>query len=164
MALSRVLYVGGGTLGSVTPLLAVQEVLGREGVEGRWVGTAEGPERVLVESAGMEFVVLPSAKVRRYFSVQNVVDGFRFVAGVWRAFRILGAWRPDVVVSAGSFVAVPVVIAAWLRGVPVHMHQLDLVPGLANRLSKPFASSVSVSFPELVAKFSGSVMTGTPIR
>jgi UDP-N-acetylglucosamine--N-acetylmuramyl-(pentapeptide) pyrophosphoryl-undecaprenol N-acetylglucosamine transferase len=87
-------------------------------------------------------------------------------AGYWQCRRLFKGRRPDKVVSAGGFVAVPAVWAARSLGVPVHIHQMDIRPGLANRLSAPFASSVSVAFRKSLDDFEkhNPVWVGNPVR
>lgn len=163
-----VVLCGGGTLGPVTPLLAVARAL-RElspGVDILWIGTDVGPESRLVTEAGIPFLTVNSGKLRRYFSWRNFTDPFRVVRGFFEALRLLRRARPAAVVGAGGFVAVPVVWAAWLMRIPVHVHQQDLRPGLANRLSSPFAASMSVAFEASLADFKRykPVWTGNPVR
>ncbi len=74
--------------------------------------------------------------------------------------------KPDVVFSKGGFVACPVVWSAWMCRIPVVIHESDITPGLANRLSIPFAKIVCCSFSETLSKIphSKGVLTGLPIR
>jgi UDP-N-acetylglucosamine--N-acetylmuramyl-(pentapeptide) pyrophosphoryl-undecaprenol N-acetylglucosamine transferase len=165
----KIVYTGGGTLGPVTPLLAVIERLRvtHPDAQALFVGTRGGVEEGVVREVGVPFVAIASGKWRRYASLDNLLDVARVLRGTWQAFWLLGRERADAVVGAGGFVAVPVAVAAWLRRIPVHVHQLDLQPGLANRICAWFATSASVSFPELVASFAPRlrpVCTGTPIR
>lgn len=164
----HVLFVGGGTLGPVTPLLATAAAVRALAADASfsWIGTAAGPERTLVERAGIPFHAISSGKLRRYFSWENVTDLVRIKLGFFQAFFLLGRLRPDVVVSAGGFVAVPVAWAAWCRGIPVHLHQQDPIAGLANRLSLPCAASVSVALESSLADFAAKhpVWTGNPVR
>src|SRR5699024_11478319 len=62
--------------------------------------------------------------------------------------RIIGKTKPNVIFSKGGFVSVPVVAAAKLRRVPSLIHESDMTPGLANKLSIPFAKKVLSTFPE----------------
>jgi UDP-N-acetylglucosamine--N-acetylmuramyl-(pentapeptide) pyrophosphoryl-undecaprenol N-acetylglucosamine transferase len=164
----KILFTGGGTLGSVTPLLAVFESLRKtqDGVQGFWVGTKEGPERKTVERYGLEYHAISSGRLRRFAALSNLLTPFLVVAGVVQSISLLKKLRPNVVVSAGGFVAVPVVWAARILGVSVHVHQMDWRPGLANKLAAPFASSVSVVFEKSVNDFSGvkAEVTGNPVR
>ena len=74
--------------------------------------------------------------------------------------------KPDVVFSKGGFVTVPVVIAAGKRHIPAIIHESDMTPGLANKLSIPSASKVCCNFPETVKLLpeGKAVLTGSPIR
>ncbi|MDD5251361.1 MAG: glycosyltransferase [Patescibacteria group bacterium] len=163
-----ILFTGGGTLGSVTPLLAVAAELKRRDpkISLHWFGTATGPERPFVEAAGLAFHALSSGKLRRYFSWKNFVDLWRITRGFFEARRLLTELHPDLVVSAGGFVAVPVVWAAATLRIPIHIHQLDLRPGLANRLTAPFAASVSVTYDKSLRDYRRAhpVWTGSPVR
>lgn len=164
----KAVFAGGGTLGSVTPLLAAARAW-RElapGHEAHWIGTTFGPEGRLVVEAGAIFHAVSSGRLRRYFDWRNFTDLFRIAAGFFQSLSLLGLIRPAVVVSAGGFVAVPVVWAAWCRRIPVHIHQMDIRPGLANKLAAPFASSASVAFEKSVRDFPKlkPIWTGNPIR
>jgi UDP-N-acetylglucosamine--N-acetylmuramyl-(pentapeptide) pyrophosphoryl-undecaprenol N-acetylglucosamine transferase len=164
----RIAFAGGGTLGSVTPLLAVAKAVRerRPDAECLWIGTTYGPESRLVAEAGLEFHAISSGKFRRYLAWQNVTDLFRIIKGLFGALALFRRRRPDVLVSAGGFVAVPAVWAAWLKRIPVHLHQMDIRPGLANKLSAPFAVSMSVALDRSVKDFSSKmpVWTGNPVR
>ncbi len=164
----HVILCGGGTLGPVTPLLAVARALHvrAPGAEISWIGTVDGPEARLVSEAGIPFSAISAGKLRRYLSWRNFTDHFRIVKGFFESLRLLRRLHADVVVTAGGFVAVPVVWAAWFLRVPVHVHQQDIRPGLANRLSLPFATSMSVALEGSLAAFARykPVWTGNPVR
>lgn len=163
----RILYTGGGSLGPVTPLLAIHEVLqsSQKPYEATWIGTSTGPEKKLVGEYGIPFSTMPTAKFRRYFHIRNFLDPFILIGGVARALIFLKRHKPDVVVSAGGFVAVPVIWAAWLLGIKSVLLQIDLRHGLANILTAQQASLVAVGFDEL-KDFYGKkgVVTGVPVR
>ena len=73
--------------------------------------------------------------------------------------------KPDVCFSKGGFVSVPVVVGAWLHGVPVLCHESDLTPGLANKICARFAKKVATTFPECAQALAPKgVFTGTPLR
>lgn len=162
-----IIFAGGGTLGPVTPLLAVADSIRRIAPDARllWVGTRSGVERPLVEASGIPFRAIPAGKFRRYLSLRNVSDVFRIAAGFVRAVTLLRRERPCAVVSAGGYVAVPVAWAASLLRIPVHVHQQDWRPGLANRLSVTRATSVSVALEKSVGDFGvRAAWTGNPVR
>ena len=86
--------------------------------------------------------------------------------GIAQAILLLGRIKPQVIFSNGGFVSVPVVLAGWLRRIPVIIHESDITPGLANRLCFPFASHVCVTFSQTLEHWQGNKIsvTGTPVR
>ena len=86
--------------------------------------------------------------------------------GFVQAKDLLKKIRPDVIFSKGGFVSVPVVRAAGGLHIPVIIHESDMTPGLANRLSIPVAKKVCCSFPETLKYLPAekAVLTGSPIR
>ncbi|MEA1963288.1 MAG: UDP-N-acetylglucosamine--N-acetylmuramyl-(pentapeptide) pyrophosphoryl-undecaprenol N-acetylglucosamine transferase, partial [Patescibacteria group bacterium] len=171
----KIILSGGGTGGSVTPLLAMVDLLrsgqGSKSLERLlepeflWIGTKDGPERQLVESSGIRFMSIPSGKLRRYLSLQNVLDFFQICLGFWQSFFIVLKEKPNLIISAGSFVSAPLAWAAWILRAPVLIHQLDARPGLANKLMAPFAKTILVTFKKSLADYGKkAILTGNPIR
>lgn len=165
----HILFSGGGTLGPVVPLLAIHDVIERETKEKNsyfFIGTKDGPEKSLVEEKGMQFFSISAPKFDRYFSLRLFSAPFLFVGSIVRSFFLLKKIRPDVVVSAGAYVAVPVSYAAWFLRIPVVLHQMDILVGLANRMMMHCASKITVSVPELLKSFpeEKTVVTGIPVR
>lgn len=164
----RIIFAGGGTLGSVSPLLAIYTALRQSGwsVTPRWVGTKSGPERSVVVSQGIPFQSIFSAKLRRYFDWRTFVVPWAIGLGVMQAWRLLGRFRPQVVVCAGSYVSLPVAFAAWIRRIPIMVHQLDVHPTLTNRILTPLASRITVSFAQSLGHFPRrkTTLTGNPVR
>jgi len=163
---SHVLFTGGGSAGHVVPTYELINVLRRRGVRISFVGSNSGLEEGLLAGLDVDYYGLASGKLRRYLSFVNLLDGFRVVGAIWQAYWLLGRLRPDVVFSKGGFVSFPVVLAAWLRTIPVIVHESDLTPGLANRLAMPFVKTLCINFPATpTGRFRGRVVhTGTPLR
>jgi len=132
----KILFSGGGTLGPVTPLLAVhQEILNRKiQAEFLWVGTKAGPEYELITNYKIPFISISSGKLRRYFSIQNFIDPFRILMGMFQSMSIIRKFKPDVIATAGGYVAVPVAWAAKLLKVPCTIHEQDASVGMANKI------------------------------
>ncbi len=164
--MKHLVCTGGGTAGHVIPALPVIALARAAGVRVSFIGSRSGLEAELLADADVEYHGIASGKLRRYLSAQNLADAFRVLAGIWQAFRLLGRLRPDAVLSKGGFVSFPVVLGAWLRGIPVVAHESDLSPGLANRLALPFLRTLCVTFAETPApRLRGRrVVTGTPLR
>src|SRR3989344_3840902 len=101
---------GGGTGGPTTPLLAIAEEIQRSypDTELLFIGTDSGPEKELVKQQNILFTTIPAAKMRRYFSLRNIMDVFVLPIAIFKAIFILLKHRVDCIVSVGGFVSVPV--------------------------------------------------------
>ena len=166
--MSKIVLSGGGTLGPVAPLLAIYESYKREHIEAEfiWVGTKTGPEKELVEKYGIKFFALTSGKFRRYFSLANLFDPFKIVAAFFEAVFFLRQEKPQLVISAGGYVSVPLHLAAVCLGIPQWVHQQDLRPGLANKIMARFANKITTALQASV-KFYPAKKTdwlGNPVR
>lgn len=163
----NILFSGGGTGGSVTPLLAIKEGLAEKyDNEYLWIGTKTGFEKDWVEKYQIPYKSIPSGKLRRYFSWKNFIDPLLIFIGFLKSLWLVFRFKPDLILTAGSFVCVPVVWAAFILRKKIVIHQQDLRIGLANKLMKPFATKITVAFEELADKFPKEkvVVTGNPIR
>ena len=164
---ARIVFTGGGTAGHVTPNLALIDVLQREGWQIDYIGSKASVEQEMIQGLGLSFYAINSGKLRRYFSWKNFLDPFKILLGIGQAYRLLRKLQTDVVFSKGGFVAFPVVFAAWLNRIPVVVHESDISPGLANRLSFPFVDKICVNFAATKTYFKNPFrveVTGTPIR
>ena len=164
--MAKILLTGGGTAGHVTPNIALLPSLKEMGMDIKYIGSYDGIERKLIEEQGISYVGISSGKFRRYMSAKNFSDPFRVIKGYSEAKKIVRDYKPDVLFSKGGFVSVPVVLAAKKYKVPVIIHESDMTPGLANRISIPYAAKICHNFPETKEHLpkGKSVLTGSPIR
>lgn len=165
----KILFSGGGTLGPVTPLLAIKDVIEKKykNTEIFWIGTKQGPEKeFLSKSSDIKFFSVSSGKFRRYFSLFNIFDIFKIIIGFFQAFVILWKTNPDICISAGGFVSVPVHLAAWFLGIPTWIHQQDIQVGLSNKIMAPFAKKITTAVEKNVDMFSKkkTLWLGNPVR
>lgn len=164
--MKRIILTGGGTAGHVTPNIALVPKLKEKGYDIQYIGSYDGIERKLIEDLKIPYYGIASGKLRRYFDIKNFSDPFRVIKGYGQAVRLMKKLKPSVVFSKGGFVAVPVVMAAKHCHIPVVIHESDLTPGLANKLSIPSATKVCCNFPETISHIPDgkAVLTGSPIR
>lgn len=164
----KVVLTGGGTMGSVSPLLAVYEELKKRdaGWDAIWIGTKEGPEAKVVKDFGIPFMSISSGRFRRFFSFKNLIDPFNVLWGIHQAKKILKEFQPNIVLTAGSFVSYPVARAAAKLGIPVFIHQQDIEKGLANKMMEKYASMATVAFDPSIADFNYKkvALTSNPAR
>ena len=164
--MKRIILTGGGTAGHVTPNIALLPRLKELGYDIHYIGSYTGIEKELIEQFQIPYHGISSGKLRRYFSMQNFTDPFRVLKGFSEANKLIKSLKPDVIFSKGGFVSVPVVMAGKKCHVPTIIHESDMTPGLANKLSIPSATKVCCNFPETLNHLpkEKAVLTGSPIR
>ena len=164
--MKRIVLTGGGTAGHVTPNIALLPKLKELGYDVHYIGSYNGIEKTLIEDCQIPYYGISSGKLRRYFDLKNFSDPFKVLKGFSEAAKLLKNLKPDVVFSKGGFVSVPVVLAAKQQRIPVVIHESDMTPGLANKLSIPAASKVCCNFPETLDHLpkGKAVLSGSPIR
>jgi UDP-N-acetylglucosamine--N-acetylmuramyl-(pentapeptide) pyrophosphoryl-undecaprenol N-acetylglucosamine transferase len=168
----RIVLTGGGTGGHIYPLVAVAEALaGKRGAgdgeqfEIHYVGYI-GDYRKSFEDEGVTVHPIVGAKVRRYFSLQNILDVPKFFIGILQALWKLYFLMPDAIFSKGGTSSLPVILAGWFYRIPVMIHESDATPGLNNLIGSRFATRIAVSF-ESAAKYfnpAKTIVTGNPLR
>lgn len=161
----RILFVAGGTVGPLAPLLAVAEAVRSRHADAFVhfvIGTSAAEARLLSE-ARFSYSTFRASKFRRYWDWRTVTDVLYFPVSIILAFALLVRLRPDVVATAGSYTAVPFVWMAKLLGKHVLVHQQDILPGLANRLAWRWADERTAAFP-ILSESSAAQWTGNPVR
>jgi len=160
-----IILSGGGTMGSVMPLVALWERIGGD-FDCVWIGSRRGIERAYIHGLGIKYRAIPAGKIRRYFHPKTFLAPLFILAGLISSFFKIARLRPKMTVVSGSFVSVPVAWASRLLGVPVLVHQEDLEIGLAGKATIPFASVVTCAFPETLKeiKNKNKFCIGNPVR
>jgi UDP-N-acetylglucosamine--N-acetylmuramyl-(pentapeptide) pyrophosphoryl-undecaprenol N-acetylglucosamine transferase len=164
----RIAITGGGSGGHAYPLLAVVDALVQD-TSNAYRITYLGPRSnydVEFEKRGVRMRYIAGAKLRRYFSLQNILDIPKaFIAFIQSLVRLC-IEMPDVLFSKGGTGALPVVCAAWFYRIPIVIHESDAIPGLTNRVSARFARRIAIAFDGVRAFFpeSKTVFTGNPVR
>jgi len=161
----KIFLSGGGTLGSVMPLVALWERVG-EDFECIWIGSRKGIERVYIEGLGIKYRAITSAKFRRYLSPRTFFTPLLVFLGFLESLVYLLYFRPKAIVVSGSFISVPLVWAGWLLRVKIVAHQEDIRIGLAGKLTLPFASVKAFAFEETIKSAGGGnkIWIGNPVR
>lgn len=165
----KIVLTGGGTGGHLTPLVAVADKLrSKLGSEADilYVGSGAELERKIMSEKGIPAKFVVSGKMRRYFSLLNFVDFFKIPIGFVQSLWLLLRFMPDVIFSKGGYVAVPIVLAAWVYRIPIMIHESDSAPGIANQFLAKFANRIAVAYPSAEEYFpkEKTALVGNPIR
>jgi len=79
--------------------------------------------------------------------LKNTRDLLWLIIGCLQSYLLLGKVKPDAIFTPGGFVGVPVGLAASHRHIPFITHDLDAIPGLANRINSRWAVAHAVALP-----------------
>ena len=74
--------------------------------------------------------------------------------------------RPERLISTGSYISIPVCIAAKLLRIPIDLYELNIVPGKAIKFTATIATNVYVSFKEAKKHFkkASCYLSDYPVR
>ncbi|NNB85459.1 undecaprenyldiphospho-muramoylpentapeptide beta-N-acetylglucosaminyltransferase [Corallococcus exiguus] len=164
----KVLIAGGGTGGHLFPGIALaEEVVTRHPAnEVVFVGTEKGLEARVVPKEGypLELVKVQGLKGKGLIGLLKglIALPMAFLA----SFRILSRHKPDVVVGVGGYASGPVVLAAWMMGIPTAIQEQNALPGFTNKVLGRIVKVVFTSFEEARNHFPEAKvqMIGNPIR
>jgi UDP-N-acetylglucosamine--N-acetylmuramyl-(pentapeptide) pyrophosphoryl-undecaprenol N-acetylglucosamine transferase len=160
-------FVGGGTGGHFYPLMAVANELVQDATEPRlyYFGPAPYDEAALSQY-DITYIYCPAGKLRRYFSIQNFIDVFRNIFGIFIGTLRLFIIYPDVIFSKGGFTSVPILLAARLLRIPIVIHESDTVPGRANKIAQNSARYIGIAYDDVAQYFPAekTALVGIPLR
>jgi UDP-N-acetylglucosamine--N-acetylmuramyl-(pentapeptide) pyrophosphoryl-undecaprenol N-acetylglucosamine transferase len=163
--------VGGG--GHFSPALAVIEQMPKDW-EVLLVGrkyTFEGDKALSFEyqtalRLGLLFEPITTGRLQRKLTRHMLPSLIKIPLGLTQATKIVRRYKPNVVLSFGGYVSVPVVTAAALQRIPIVIHEQTLHAGLANKAASRFATKICLSWQQSERFFpkKKTVLTGNPLR
>ncbi len=162
------------TGGHFSPALSVIEVLRKRQdtvvVLGRKY-VFEGEDAVSLEykicqKNNIPFYEIKAARLQRKITQHTLPALLRFPRGIFDAIKVLRKEKPDVILSFGGYIALPVALAAFMQQIPVVIHEQTQEAGLANKIIGKFADKILLSFPSSKKHFPKGkiVVTGNPLR
>jgi len=131
--------------------------------EGESVLSAEAK---IIPEMGIKFIPIAAGKIQRKFTKYTIPAILRlplgFIQSFWQLFKI----KPDVILSFGGYMSVPVVINGWILRIPSLTHEQTTVVGLGTKINQYFVNKIAVSWPELSWNFPNLkvVFTGNPVN
>jgi UDP-N-acetylglucosamine--N-acetylmuramyl-(pentapeptide) pyrophosphoryl-undecaprenol N-acetylglucosamine transferase len=167
--LRSVVLAGGGTGGHIYPLLAFADALRRHFPEVRitTLGSPKGMENDLIPPAGYDLRVIPAFQLPRAINLNLLRTPDRMYKSAHAAGQIIDEVQADVVVGFGGYVSVPAYLAAWRRELPIVIHEVNVPPGVANRMGMKFTKNIAVGFPtqpQQAESLRDARVVGVPLR
>ncbi len=156
-----------------TPAVAViSELKKNKNIDIIYVGrraTMEGDNAQSIESQvvpllGVEFIPIVAGRWQRTFNIFTFYTLFKIPIGLFQALYILLIQKPDVILSFGGYVSIPLVFWGWLLSIPIITHQQTLTAGIANIINNIFASKIAISFKQNNFNDKRYILSGNPLR
>jgi UDP-N-acetylglucosamine--N-acetylmuramyl-(pentapeptide) pyrophosphoryl-undecaprenol N-acetylglucosamine transferase len=164
----KMLIAGGGTGGHLFPGIALaQEVTTRHAENDvLFVGTARGLEATVVPRAGYKLELIDVGGLKGMGPWRLFKGLLRVPRSLLQSRAILKSYQPDVVMGVGGYASGPVVLAAWMMGIPTAVQEQNARAGFTNKLLGRFVEAVFVAFREAIGQFpeGKSRLLGNPIR
>jgi UDP-N-acetylglucosamine--N-acetylmuramyl-(pentapeptide) pyrophosphoryl-undecaprenol N-acetylglucosamine transferase len=157
----RVMIMAGGTGGHVFPALAVVDELRKENVALAWLGTRRGIEAELVPKNQIDLHYLDIEGIRGRGLGALLKAPLLLLRSIVQSLHVLSQFKPEVVLGMGGFASGPGAIAAWLKRIPIVIHEQNSIAGTTNRISAIFATKVMQGFPNTLKR---GEWCGNPVR
>ena len=162
--MATIVLTGGGTAGHCIPNVALLPYLKNKFDKIYYIGSKNGIEEQIISKEKIPYFAVPCAKLNRNLIIKNLSIPFKVIMGIKKAGKILDKVKPDVIFSKGGFVAIPTVIAAKKRKIPVIAHESDYTIGLANKLTAKFCDKILTTFPETAKEIKNAKYVGPPLK
>ncbi len=168
MGVTTLMIAGGGTGGHIYPAIAIaREFIARDAARRViFVGTEYGLEKTIVPANGFPIEFISVGGLKGKGPVDLAKNLFKLPLGFLQAWSAVGRNKPQAVLGVGGYSSGPVLLAAWLRGVPTILHEQNAFPGLTNRMAAKFVRAVAVAFEDAAPRLNrrDAVVTGNPVR
>ena len=163
------LLVGGGTVGHVSPLLAVAEALRETAPDTAFLflGGRRGLEADPVRASGIAFHATAMPSLRDPDSRLSLVTrALLMPVAVVESLIQIAKFRPTVCCTTGGLVSLPIVLAARIARVPVYIWEGNAIPGRVNRLLAGWSQRVGATFEASLRALprARTSLAGNPIR
>lgn len=162
----RIIVTGGGTGGHIYPALAFVRYLKEvdKDTEILYIGTKKGLESKIVPAAGLDFKTVEVQGFKRSLSLDNFKTITKFLTATSESKKLIKAFKPDVVIGTGGYVAGPVIYAANKLKIPTLIHEQNSIPGITNKFLSKHVTKVAVAFQAAAQFFpeEKTVFAGNP--
>jgi UDP-N-acetylglucosamine--N-acetylmuramyl-(pentapeptide) pyrophosphoryl-undecaprenol N-acetylglucosamine transferase len=162
------IVAGGGTGGHLFPGIAVAQAFRARHPRNHvlFVNAGRPLETDVLTRLGWPFETIRIEGLKGRGIWNQIRALFKLPWAIWRSRQIITSYSPDVVLGVGGYSAGPVVLAAWLSGIPTVLHEQNQLPGLTNRMLRRIVRRVYLSFADRSGRFAAgkTILTGNPVR
>lgn len=164
----NIIISGGGTGGHLFPGIAIAESFTEKNDANRilFVLTGNPFEKRVLSETRYDFATISASGIKGKTLWEKIKSVLLMPSGIFEAIKIIRRFQPDLAVGMGGYSSGPVIIAAWLMGIKIVLHEQNIKPGITNRFLSNLANRVYVSFKSTsTGMFKSNIhVTGNPVR
>ncbi|PIZ01021.1 hypothetical protein COY61_00885 [bacterium (Candidatus Gribaldobacteria) CG_4_10_14_0_8_um_filter_33_9] len=167
----KIVFTGGGSGGHIFPILAIVRAIKKEVLPPTknlglyYIGPDDKHGLKLLRQEGVKIKKIFCGKIRRYFSLENLLDLFKMPLGFIQSLFWLFFLAPDLVFSKGGFGSFPVAFMANVLSIPIFLHESDIEPGFASKVESKWVQEIFISFAQTTFfPKDKRIVVGNPIR
>jgi UDP-N-acetylglucosamine--N-acetylmuramyl-(pentapeptide) pyrophosphoryl-undecaprenol N-acetylglucosamine transferase len=163
----NIVIAGGGTGGHLYPGIAIADefVLQNKKNQILFLNTGNKIEEKILSNEPYASLSIKSGKFVNQTFFNKIKSIFTILSSILKASEELDKFKADAVIGVGGYVGVPVIIAAWLKNIPVFIQEQNSVAGKSNKLFSYIAKLNFVSFENTkLGPKKKRFFTGNPVR
>ena len=103
-------------------------------------------ESKIIPKLGVNYYTIPCGKLDRRYLPNTIIGIPKTFSGFFKSFFLIKKIKPDITISFGGYVSVPVIIASWLKKIPSITHEQTLTNSLTTKINSYFVSKIALSF------------------
>lgn len=162
----RAIIAGGGTGGHFYPGYVITKELEKKENEIVFAVKKNDISLEILKKQDIAFIEIDMIAFPRSINPFTWIIFFtKLIKSILFSIRVIKDFNPEFIFSTGSYIAFPLVIAAWLKKLDIYIHESNAVYGVGNYISGFFAKNVFLGLPIRSNPFKKkSILVGTPIR
>ncbi len=166
----RLIISGGGTGGHIYPAVALYNRLqvSIPDCDTLYIGSKYGQEHSFMENTSISYEEISVKKFDKNNCKTWFTSIISFLKSLREMRRIIKKFKPDLVISMGGFVSIPVILVSYFSRVDTMIHEQNSVPSASTKFLSKYADRVLISYKESLPYFKKMqnklYYTGNPVR
>lgn len=164
----NIVFAGGGTGGHLFPAVAIAQEFMCRNADTRilFLITGRPLEVSVLQTYGFAFKKISAQGIKGRGLWKQAGAVVHLLRGIGQSSKVVKSFRPHLVIGMGSYLSVPVVLAAWWKRIPTVICEQNILPGIANNFLARMVDRVNVSFADTFENLPESKVrfTGNPVR
>ena len=166
----RVIIAGGGTGGHLFPAIAIGEILEKDGMQVKYIGSKNGIEGRgnYIEKNKIELLDLYG--ISRTFSYVSLKKNIQLLIKIVKSYikvkNIINSFKPDIVIGTGGYSCAIPLYLAQKKNIQTAIQEQNVLPGLTTKKFSKKSTVVFTAFDQSQKYLDNCnlLLSGNPIR